>query len=99
MKYLLWLTSRCGHLAEIVNALRKDNHEIGILLAQDGVFLLDQGCEESSLLKELGTKIYAISDHAEERGLKDRLVVEPTFVDFAKAVDLMMEQYERIISI
>ena len=99
MKFLLWLTSNCGHLTEIVNALKKDNHEIGILLVQDGVFLLDQGCQEANLLKGLGVKIYAISEHTEERGLKDRLVVEPTFVDFPAAVNIIMEEYERIVSL
>ena len=71
MKCLLWLTSNCGYLGEIVSSLKNNNHQIIVLLALDGVFLLDKGCNESSILQELGTEVYAIQEHVEERGLFD----------------------------
>ena len=99
MKCLLWLTSNCGYLGEIVSALKNNNHQIIVLLALDGVFLLDKGCKESSILKQLGTEVYAIQEHVEERGLRERLVVKPTFVDYPTAVNLVMEGCERVISL
>ncbi len=99
MKCLLWLTSNCGHLGEIVEVLTKNHHQLVILLAQDGVFLLDKGSEESQALRDSGAEIFVIQEHAEERGLTERLVVAPTFIDFSRAVQLMMEGCDRVITL
>ncbi len=66
---------------------------------QDGVYLADKGCPESETLLGLGVPIHATRNHVEERGIEDRLVVDVELVNYEDAVDLIMEQYDRVISL
>ncbi|MHA1903388.1 MAG: sulfurtransferase complex subunit TusB [Candidatus Thorarchaeota archaeon] len=99
MKFLLWLSSECASLREIVSALKKKNHDVGVLLLQNGVFLADKGCEHSVELEELGVSTYAVKEHVEERGIKDRLIDSIDEIDYSGMVDLVMERYDRVISV
>ncbi|MHA2602910.1 MAG: DsrH/TusB family sulfur metabolism protein [Candidatus Thorarchaeota archaeon SMTZ1-83] len=99
MKYLIWLSSDCRDLTEIVGALKKGGHEVGILLVQDGTYLADKGCSESKKLKEFGTKLYASKHHVEERGIGNRLTTVVELVDVGKVVDVIMEEYDKVISL
>ncbi len=98
MKFLIWLSSECQSLEEMVGALKRANHEVGVLLIQDGVYLADRGCSHSDELKKLDVPVYASKPHVEERGIMDRLVIDVKLVDYPEIVDLTMEQYDRIIS-
>lgn len=98
MKFLLFLSAQCTSLSETVSALKSNGHEIGVLLIQDGVYLIDKGCPESGELQALDVRIYASKHHVEERGIGDRLVTEAKLVDYPAMVDLTMEEYDRIIS-
>jgi len=86
-------------LTEIVGALKKGGHEVGLLLVQDGTYLADRGCSESKKLNQLGATIYATKHHVEERGISNRLVVEVELLDYGKAVDVIMEKYDKVISL
>ena len=99
MKFLIWLSSDCTSLEEVTSALTSGGHEIGILLVQDGVFMADKGCPESKEMKSLGIPIYAVSSHVAERGIGDRLVMQVELVDSEKMVELIMEDYDRVISL
>lgn len=99
MKYLIWLSSDCRDLTEIVGGLKKGGHEVGLLLVQDGTYLADKGCSESGKLKDLGARVYATKNHVEERGIGNRLVMEAELVDFGQVVDAIMEKYDKIISL
>ena len=99
MKYLIWLSSDCTNLGELVNALNSGNNEIGLLLIQDGVFMADKGCTESKELLSFNLPFYACEAHVEERGIKDRLIDDVELVDYNKIINIIMEQYDKIISL
>ena len=99
MKFLLWLSSECASLGEIVSALKKKNHEVGVLLLQNGVFLADKGCEHSAELEALGVSMYAVKKHIEERGIENRLIGGIDEIDHYGMVDLVMEKYDRVVSV
>ena len=99
MKALIWLSSDCSSLEEIIQALKSQGQETAILLVQDGVFMADKGCPHSDELKTLKVKVYASKKHVEERGLSDRLVVDVDLVDYSRIVDLMMDEYDKVISL
>ncbi|MHA2139990.1 MAG: sulfurtransferase complex subunit TusB [Candidatus Thorarchaeota archaeon] len=99
MKFLIWLTNDCPDISEVVDALKAGGHEIGFLLAQDGVYSIDKGCNTASDIKDLGVPVFAIKHHVEERGLNERIVVEVEMVEYDGAVDLIMEQYDKVISL
>ncbi len=99
MKYLIWLSSDCQDLSEIVGALSKGGHDVGLLLVQDGTYLADKGCSESRKLKDLEARLYAAKHHVEERGIGNRLVTEVELVDVEQVVDVVMEEYDKVISL
>ncbi|MFQ5833422.1 MAG: DsrH/TusB family sulfur relay protein [Candidatus Thorarchaeota archaeon] len=99
MKFLLWISSDCHNLTEIAGALKAGGHDLGLLLVQDGVYLADKGCPESETLLRLGAPIHATRNHVEERGIEARLVVDVEPISYEDAVDLIMEQYDRVISL
>lgn len=96
---MIWLASGCSDLSEVVGALKAGGHETGVVLVQDGVFLADKGCPYSKGLKALGVKVYASKRHLEERGISGRLAVNVTVVDYPDIVHLIMESYEKTISL
>jgi len=98
MKFLLFLSAECRNLEETVSVLKKSDHEVGLLLVQDGVYLLDRGCPEASNLKALSIPIFASQHHVEERGIGSRLITEAKLVDYSAMVDIMMEKYDKIIT-
>ncbi len=61
--------------------------------------MADKGCPHSDELKTLKVKVYASKKHVEERGLGDRLVVDVDLVDYSRIVDLMMDEYDKVISL
>ncbi len=97
MKFLIWLSADCSSLDETLQALKKHGHEVGILLAQDGVFLADKGCPESEEIDIEGVKVYVSRPHVEQRGIGDRLVADFELVDYPEIVDLVMDRYDRVI--
>ncbi|MFX0053314.1 MAG: DsrH/TusB family sulfur metabolism protein [Promethearchaeota archaeon] len=99
MKFLIWITSDCPDISEVVDALKAGGHEIGILVAQDGVYSIDKGCATSGDIKGLGVQVFAIRHHVEERGLNERLAIDAKMVEYDGAVDLIMEQYDKVISL
>lgn len=99
MKYLIWLSNDCTSVKEIVTGLKGENIDVEILLLQDGVFLADKGCPESSELKDLGLKVYAVKHHVEERGILSRLAVDVNLIDYPEVVDLIMEKSDKVISL
>ena len=98
MKFLIWLSGECGSLDEVVSALKKKGNDVGILLVQDGVFLADKGCPHSKELLDLKIPVFASKLHLEERGISDRMVVDANIVEYPEMVELMMEKYDKIIS-
>jgi len=99
MKFLIWLSSDCSNLDEVISAIKTGGNEVGVLLVQDGVFLADKGCVHSKQLADLKVPVYASKAHVEERGISDRLFVHAKIVDFPEMVDLMMEQYDKIVPV
>jgi sulfur relay protein TusB/DsrH len=99
MKYLIWLSSDCANLRELVDALNASDNDIGLLLIQDGVFMADKGCSESEELLSFKLPFYACEAHVEERGIKDRLIDGVELVDYNKIINIIMEQYDKIISL
>jgi len=99
VKFLLWMSSECRSVEEIVKALKAEGHEIALLLVQDGVFLADKGCEHSSDVVELDVRMFVSENHAKERGIKSRMVGDVSLVNYDEMVDLMMEKYDRVVSV
>ncbi len=98
MKFLIWLSGECSSLHEIVSALQKKGNEVGILLVQDGVFLTDKGCPYSGELLDLKVPVFASKTHLEERGIKDRMIVDAKIIEYPEMVELIMEKYDKIVS-
>jgi sulfur relay protein TusB/DsrH len=99
LRFLIWLANACPDISEVVGSLKVGGHDIGILLVQDGVYSIDRSCATSSYIKELGVPVFAIKHHVEERGLNERLAVDAKMVEYDDAVDLIMEQYDKVISL
>ena len=99
MKYLIWLSNQCTSVKEVVTALRTKGVETDLLLVQDGVYLADKGCPHAGEIKELKVKVHASKHHIEERGIGGRLVVDVNQVEYPEMVDLLMEKYDKIISL
>ncbi|MBY8997977.1 MAG: sulfurtransferase complex subunit TusB [Candidatus Thorarchaeota archaeon] len=99
MKYLIWLSNQCTSVKEIVDAMRTQGIETDLLLVQDGVYLADKGCLHSAEIKELKVKVHASKHHIEERGIGSRLVVDVNQVEYPEMVELIMEKYDKVISL
>ncbi|MFX1483215.1 MAG: sulfurtransferase complex subunit TusB [Promethearchaeota archaeon] len=99
MKYIIWLSNQCTSVKEVVEALGTQGVETDLLLVQDGVYLADKGCDFAAELSDLKVKIHALKQHVEERGIGSRLVVNVNQVDYPELVDLLMEKYDKIISL
>ena len=85
-------------LKEVADSIIRGGNELAVLLVQDGVYLADRGCPHSGELRELGVKVYASRAHVEERGIAGRLVIDVELVDYPEIVDLIMERYDRVVS-
>jgi sulfur relay protein TusB/DsrH len=99
VKYLIWLSNQCTSIREIVDAMRTQGIETDLLLVQDGVYLADKGCPNASEIKDLKVKVHASKNHIEERGIGSRLVVEVNQVEYPEMVELIMEKYDKVISL
>lgn len=99
MKYLIWLSNQCTSVKELVDVMRTQGIETDLLLVQDGVYLADKGCPHSSEIKELKVKVHASKHHIEERGIGARLVVDVNQVEYPEMVELLMEKYDKVISL
>jgi len=98
MKFLIWLSSECCSLREIISAIRGQGNDVGVLLVQDGVLLTDKGCPHAQEIIDLKVPIYVLKGHIEERGIKDRMIGDAKIVEYPEIVDLMMAKYDKIIS-
>ena len=99
MKYLIWLSNQCTSVKEVVDAMRTQGIETDLLLVQDGVYLADKGCPHSAQIKDLKVKVHASKHHIEERGIGSRLVVDVKQLDYPEMVELLMEKYQKVISL
>ena len=99
MKYLIWLSNQCTSVKEVVDAMRTQGIETDLLLVQDGVYLADKGCPHTAEIKDLKVKIHASKHHIEERGIGSRLVVDVNQVEYPEMVELLLEKYDKVISL
>jgi sulfur relay protein TusB/DsrH len=67
----------------------------GVLLMQDAVLFTVTG--EAGRFKEAGAKVYALRQSVEARGLVDRVADEVELVDYGRAIDLIMDEYDMVI--
>ena len=99
MKYIIWLSNQCTSVKEVIRAMRTKGIETDLLLVQDGVYLADRGCPHSAEIKDLKVKVHASKRHIEERGIGSRLVVDVNQVEYPEMVELLMEEYDKVISL
>jgi sulfur relay protein TusB/DsrH len=99
VKYLIWLSNQCTSIREIIEAMRTQGIETDLLLVQDGVYLADKGCPHSAEIKDLKVKVHASKSHIDERGIGNRLIVTVNQVEYPEMVELLMEQYDKVISL
>ncbi len=67
----------------------------GVLLMQDGVLFATD--EHVHLLRREGLRLYALRHSLEARGVADRVAPGVEVVDYARAIDLMMVDYDLIM--
>jgi tRNA 2-thiouridine synthesizing protein B len=67
----------------------------GVLLMQDGVLFAT--AEHVHLLRREGLALYALRQSLEARGVADRVAPGVEVVDYARAIDLMMADYDLIM--
>ncbi|MFW9768818.1 MAG: sulfurtransferase complex subunit TusB [Candidatus Thorarchaeota archaeon] len=99
MKYLIWLSDVCASIKEVIDALKTQDVETDLLLLQDGVYLVDKGYSQAVEVSGLPVKIHALKDHIEERGIGGRLVVDVNQIEYPEIISLIMEEYDKIISL
>lgn len=99
MKFLIVLTDDCIGLAEILPNLQNRGHEVAVLLLEDAVYLADKGNTDDCMLGASNVDLYICKDHLSERGLDGRLAVAGESVDYPTIVNLIMERYDRVISL
>ena len=99
MKYLIWLSDVCASIKEVIEALKTQDVETDLLLVQDGVYLVDKGCPQATEISDLPVKVHALKQHIEERGIGERLVVDVNQVEYPEMIGLMMEEYDKIITL
>ncbi|MFW9788364.1 MAG: sulfurtransferase complex subunit TusB [Candidatus Thorarchaeota archaeon] len=99
MKYLIWLSNVTSSIREVVEALKSQDIETDLFLIQDGVYMIDKGCPQASQINDLSIKVHALKHHVEERGIGGRLLVDANQVEYPEMVELLMEKYDKIISL
>lgn len=67
----------------------------GVLLIQDGVGFATTG--SIGALRGEGVRIYALGPSMEARGLRDRVAEGVEVVDWHRAVDLIMDEYDLVV--
>ncbi|MHA3963156.1 MAG: sulfurtransferase complex subunit TusB [Candidatus Thorarchaeota archaeon SMTZ1-45] len=99
MRYLIWLSNQCTSVREIIEVMKTQGIETDLLLVQDGVYLVDKGCPHTAEIQDLKVKVHALKQHIEERGISARLVVDVDQIEYPELVDLLMEKYDKVISL
>ena len=67
----------------------------GVLLMQDAV--LFTATAEGRRLLDAGAKVYALRQSAEARGIVDRVMDGVELVDYGRAIDLIMDEYDIVV--
>lgn len=67
----------------------------GVLLMQDAVLFTVTG--EGRRLQEAGAKVYALRQSVEARGIVDRVMDGVELVDYGRAIDLIMDEYDIVV--
>jgi len=67
----------------------------GVLLLQDGVLFAATDAIEG--LRRGGVRIHALGPSLEARGLRDRVAEGVEVVDWHRAVDLIMDEYDLVV--
>lgn len=67
----------------------------GVLLMQDGVGFATAGAIEG--LRREGLSIHALGPSLEARGIRDRVAGGVEVVDWHRAVDLIMDEYDLVV--
>lgn len=107
MAKILYITSKSiytcaaqGTLLDITTLQMKNGHEVGVLLIQDSVLACFKGGK--NIIAEAaseGIKIYAIKEDLEARGIfENKLHPEIEAVDYDKAISVIMEEYDKVIT-
>lgn len=99
MKILVLLSADSSILSEVVEGLKKQGNEIGLLLIQDGVFQADRGNPVSKGIQKLGASVHVSRPHAAQRGIINRLMLGVSLVDYPDMVNLIMDRYDRVVSL
>jgi sulfur relay protein TusB/DsrH len=99
VKVLILLTADSSAFSEVVDGLKKQGNEIGLLLIQDGVFQADKGNPASKGIQKLGAPVHVSRAHATERGIISRLMPGVILVGYPEMVDLIMDRYDRVVSL
>jgi sulfur relay protein TusB/DsrH len=69
--------------------------EGGALLMGDAVFFAATGKGEE--LQTRGVKVYALEDSVDARGLGGRMLPGVELVDYHRAIDLIMDEYDIVV--
>ena len=93
------MSGECSFLNEVVDGLKKQGNETGLLLVQDGVFQADRGNPSSKSIQKLGVVVHASRVHVTERGIGGRLLPGVDLVGYPEMIELIMERYDRVISL
>ncbi len=86
----------CCHMDMIQNVKGED--KAGVLLFEDAVYFAASP-EMAANLSPLVDEVYALGDDLEARGFNDDLVKGIEMIDYPRAVDLIMEEYDQTITV
>ncbi len=98
MKFLFVITSTpfskdFNTVINLIENLRKRNHEVSIFLSGDGVYYLIN--PKAHILSELGVKVYFCSHSAHQRGIE----TPPKWAESSSTYNLsrMLGDFEKVI--
>jgi len=96
---VLFLANRAPSESNLENKIRifRDGND-ALIMFEDATL----ACIDKSLVNKLlnmNVKLYALSADLEARGIKDEKCEEVQLIDYGIAIELIMERYEKNISI
>jgi len=83
---------------DLAKEIARGGIEVGVLFVGDGGYSLFPGAEGESALSDARVKLFASVADLEKRNLKEKVIRSVQAVSYEKIVDLVMKEYNNVVS-